>query len=202
MARDNRTLGRFHLMGSRRPRGMPQIEVTFDIDANGILNVSAKDTATGKTQNITITASSGLAKEEVEKMVSQAQSHAEATSAAGSWSRPERCRQHGLLPREAAQREPREGPGDRREGHRGGRVRGAEAAEGEDVKAIRSAVERATQLSHRMAETLYQKTASAGAGPRGREPRPRASPTTWWTPNIPSRTEEDEHGNRSLGALP
>ena len=78
MAKDNRTLGKFHLVGiPSAPRGVPQIEVTFDIDANGILNVSAKDTATGKTQAITITASSGLAKDEVEKMVKDAESHAD-----------------------------------------------------------------------------------------------------------------------------
>ena len=78
MASDNRTLGKFHLVGlPPAPRGVPQIEVTFDIDANGIVNVSAKDRATGKSQAITISASSGLAKEEVERMVSDAQSHAE-----------------------------------------------------------------------------------------------------------------------------
>ena len=76
MARDNRLLGSFLLDGiPPAPRGIPQIEVTFDIDANGILNVSAKDRATGKAQAITITASSGLAKDEVEKMVRDAQSH-------------------------------------------------------------------------------------------------------------------------------
>ena len=78
MARDNRTLGKFQLVGiPPAPRGVPQIEVTFDIDANGIVNVSAKDRATGKTQNITITASSGLAKDEVEKMVREAESHSD-----------------------------------------------------------------------------------------------------------------------------
>src|SRR5688500_17887016 len=77
MARDNRTLGRFHLDGiPPAPRGVPQVEVTFDIDANGILNVSAKDTATGKHQNITITASSGLSKDEIAKMVREAESNA------------------------------------------------------------------------------------------------------------------------------
>src|SRR5512145_3374566 len=77
MARDNRTLGRFHLDGlPPAPRGVPQIEVTFDIDANGILNASAKDTATGKHQNITITASSGLSKDEIAKMVREAESNA------------------------------------------------------------------------------------------------------------------------------
>src|SRR6185295_5088871 len=78
LARDNRTIGRFHLDGiPPAPRGVPQVEVTFDIDANGILNVAAKDTATGKSQTITITSSSGLAKEEVDKMVKDAQSHAD-----------------------------------------------------------------------------------------------------------------------------
>ncbi len=78
MARDNRTLGRFHLIGlPPAPRGVPQVEVAFDIDANGILNVSAKDLATNKEQKITITASSGLAKDEVEKMVKEGESNAE-----------------------------------------------------------------------------------------------------------------------------
>jgi molecular chaperone DnaK len=78
MARDNRTLGRFHLTGlPPAPRGVPQIEVTFDIDANGIVNVSAKDMATQKEQKITITASSGLSKDEVDRMMKEAESHAE-----------------------------------------------------------------------------------------------------------------------------
>ena len=78
MANDNRTLGKFHLMGiPPAPRGLPQIEVTFDIDANGILNVSAKDRATNKEQKITITSSTGLSKEEAEKMRADAEAHAE-----------------------------------------------------------------------------------------------------------------------------
>jgi molecular chaperone DnaK len=78
MARDNRTLGKFHLTGlPPAPRGVPQIEVTFDIDANGIVNVSAKDMATQKEQKITITASSGLSKDEVDRMMREAESHAD-----------------------------------------------------------------------------------------------------------------------------
>ena len=78
LARDNRTLGRFHLVGiPPAPRGVPQIEVTFDIDANGIVNVSAKDLGTGKEQKITITASSGLSKDEVDRMMKDAESHAD-----------------------------------------------------------------------------------------------------------------------------
>src|SRR5690606_13618394 len=72
----NRTLGKFHLEGiPTAPRGVPKVEVTFDIDANGILHVTAKDTATGKDQKITITASSGLSEDEVEKMVKDAEAH-------------------------------------------------------------------------------------------------------------------------------
>ena len=78
LARDNRTLGKFHLIGlPPAPRGVPQIEVTFDIDANGIVNVQAKDLGTGKEQKITITSSSGLKKEEVDRMMREAESHAD-----------------------------------------------------------------------------------------------------------------------------
>jgi molecular chaperone DnaK len=77
MARDNRTLGKFHLDGiPPAPRGVPQVEVTFDIDANGIVNVNARDKGTGKEQKITITASSGLSKDEVDRMMRDAESHA------------------------------------------------------------------------------------------------------------------------------
>ena len=83
MAKDNKTIGRFHLDGiPPAPRGVPQIEVTFDIDANGILNVSAKDKATNKEQSIRIEASSGLSKEEIEKMKQEAEANADADSAA------------------------------------------------------------------------------------------------------------------------
>src|SRR5256714_13897753 len=77
MASDNRTLGKFHLVGiPPAPRGMPQVEVAFDIDANGIVNVSAKDMGTGREQKITITSSSGLSKDEIDKMMRDAESHA------------------------------------------------------------------------------------------------------------------------------
>jgi molecular chaperone DnaK len=77
LARDNRTLGRFHLTGiAPAPRGTPQIEVAFDLDANGILTVSAKDQATGQQQQIVITASSGLSKQEVDRMMKEAETHA------------------------------------------------------------------------------------------------------------------------------
>ncbi len=139
MARDNKTLGVFHLVGiPPAPRGVPQIEVTFDIDANGILNVSAKDLGTGKEQKITITASSGLNKDEIEKMVKDAEAHAERGQEAPRGDRGEEPARLARLPdREDLQREQGEalgrgrvglrgGPRGREEGPRGGRRPGAE----------------------------------------------------------------------------
>ncbi len=106
MARDNRTLGKFHLTGlPMAPRGVPQIEVTFDIDANGILNVNAKDMATGKDQKITITSSSGLSKEEVERMAKEADAHAAEDKAEARGNRvAQPARRHGVPDRKDAAR--------------------------------------------------------------------------------------------------
>jgi molecular chaperone DnaK len=174
MARDNRTLGKFQLAGiPPAPRGIPQIEVTFDIDANGIVNVSAKDRATGRTQAITITASSGLAKEEVERMVQEAQSHAEddkgrrdeieahnradsliytteKTLAESKDRLPEADVKAVTSALEAARKAVQEG----------GRER------------IEAAVQELTRASHRMAEILYQRTASSPPPPSGEGPKP------------------------------
>ena len=120
MARDNRTLGKFHLSGiPSAPRGIPQIEVTFDIDANGILNVSALDKATGKQQAITITASSGLAKDDVEKMVKDAESHAaEDKRRRQEIETAKPGRRPGLQHGKDAQRTPGQNAGERGERHR------------------------------------------------------------------------------------
>jgi molecular chaperone DnaK len=167
MARDNRTLGTFHLVGiPSAPRGVPQVEVTFDIDANGILNVSAKDVATGKTQAITITSSSGLAKDEVEKMVKDAQAHAD---------EDQRLREvadlrnqadnlaHSLekLVKENREKLPESEVTAAEEAIAASR----KASEGDDAAALKSALERVTNLSHKLAETLYKSGAGPTSGP-------------------------------------
>jgi len=172
MARDNRTLGKFHLMGiPSAPRGIPQIEVTFDIDANGILNVSAKDNATGKQQAITITASSGLNKDEVEKMVKDAESHT---------ADDKRRRQEVELRNQADTLvyQTEKTLSDHREKIPVNEVNAIEAAlkeakeaiQGGEMNRIREKMELLTKASHHLAEIMYQQTASKqkpGAGPAG-----------------------------------
>ncbi len=172
MARDNRTLGKFHLVGiPPAPRGVPQVEVTFDIDANGILNVSARDTATGKHQNITITASSGLTKDEVERMVKDAQAHAaedtqrkqeiEVRNQADSlvYSTERTLGEHGAKLDEADRKAIDEALAEAKE-----------ALRGEDVERIKRAQESLMRASHKLAEVMYReaqaKDAPSGAGSR------------------------------------
>ena len=159
LARDNRTLGRFHLVGlPPAPRGVPQIEVAFDIDANGIVNVAAKDMATGKEQKITISGSSGLSKDDVDRMVKDAQSHAVGGPGAA---RADRRAQPGRLARlsgrEDGQREPREGAGRRAVDGRSGDRRRAEGGAGR--RRSRRSSGRPTSCSARrtrIAEQLYK----------------------------------------------
>jgi molecular chaperone DnaK len=169
MARDNRTLGKFQLVGiPPAPRGVPQIEVTFDIDANGIVNVSAKDRATGKTQNITITASSGLAKDEVEKMVREAESHSEEDKRRREEVET-RNRADGLI---YATEKTLEEHKDKLSDEEAAPARQAiEAARKAVEEGGKDRIDRATQdltkASHRLAELLYQKSAAepgSGAG--------------------------------------
>ena len=159
MSGDNRTLGNFQLGGiAPAPRGVPQIEVTFDIDANGILNVSAKDRATGKAQAITITASSGLGKDEVERMVTEAASHA-----AEDHQKRELVDQRNQADNLAYQvekllKENRAKLGDAEAADVEQAIAEArKAAEGDDTARIKSAVEALTQKSHKLAEQLYKK---------------------------------------------
>jgi molecular chaperone DnaK len=183
MARDNKPLGVFHLVGlPPAPRGMPQIEVTFDIDANGILNVSAKDLGTGKEQKITITASSGLAKDEINRMVTDAQSHAEEDKKRREEIEA-RNRLDGLIySTEKTFNENREklDPGEATS-FEATLADAKKALESGDVSAMNDAGQRLQQSSHRLAEAIYKGTAgaasSAGAagGPSDAETPPRGS---------------------------
>jgi molecular chaperone DnaK len=167
LARDNRTLGKFHLVGiPTAPRGVPQIEVTFDIDANGILNVSAKDHATGKTQAITITASSGLAKEEVERMVKDAQAHAEEDHKRRELVDLRNQLDNLAYSLEKLLAENRDKLGEAQAKEIEEAVASARtAAAGEDAAGIKAAMEGLTKLSHRVAESLYKTTPPPGAEP-------------------------------------
>ncbi|HZS27203.1 MAG TPA: molecular chaperone DnaK [Candidatus Angelobacter sp.] len=167
LARDNRTLGKFHLGGiPPAPRGVPQIEVTFDIDANGILNVTAKDKATNKEQKITITSSSGLSKEEVERMAKEAESHASEDKA-----KREEIEARNQLDGMVYQVEKTlKEHGDKISGDEKGQVESAladakKALEGTDAAAMNSAREKLTQASHKLAEVMYKAQTPPPGGP-------------------------------------
>ena len=169
MAPDNRTLGKFHLMGiPPAPRGMPQVEVTFDIDANGILNVSAKDQATQKEQKITITASTGLSKEEAEKLRADAESHAEEdrrklAEVEARNSLDSRVYQMEKLIRENREKIPE---ADAKAVEQA--IETAKSAlAGGSLEAMQSAGQELEKVSHKVAEVLYKATAAAGSGPEG-----------------------------------
>ena len=178
MATDNRTLGKFHLVGlPPAPRGVPQIEVTFDIDANGIVNVSAKDRATGKSQAITISASSGLAKEEVQKMVSDAQSHAEEDKARREATEARNHADTLVYTTEKTLAENREKLGAAEiEPVEQALLAVKKAIEGGDRATIESATAELTKASHKLAEALYQKASSASPGPGAPPPGDGGTP--------------------------
>jgi molecular chaperone DnaK len=165
LARDNRTLGRFQLVGlPPAPRGVPQVEVAFDIDANGIVNVTAKDMATGKEQKITISGSSGLSKDEVDRMVSEAKSHASEDQA-----RRDLIDARNQADSLAYQVE--KTVNDNREKVAVGDLSRIEASiaalrqvsQGDDLAAIRKATEELQHVSHAMAEQLYKAQAAQGS---------------------------------------
>jgi len=172
MARDNRTLGRFQLVGiPPAPRGVPQIEVTFDIDANGIVNVSAKDLGTGKEQKITITASSGLSKDEIEKMVKDAQLHAQEDKKRREEIEVRNQADNLVYSTEKMLKEHRE------------KLSAADVKMVEDaIKDTRDAIEKGsideikarmealTNASHKLAEAMYKQATAAGQQGAGSQP--------------------------------
>ncbi|UCF31414.1 MAG: molecular chaperone DnaK [bacterium] len=169
MAGDNRTLGRFQLMGiPPAPRGMPKIEVTFNIDANGIVHVSAKDTATGKEQSIRIEASSGLSDREIDQMVKDAEAHGEEDR-----KRKEQVEIRNRLDSliydvDKNLKENRDKiPAEDAESLDKALEEGREALKSEDKGAMEKAIEDITQASHKLAEVLYQAAQATSAPDEG-----------------------------------
>ncbi len=172
VASGNRSLGKFHLMGiPPAPRGMPQVEVTFDIDANGILNVSAKDMATNKEQKITITASTGLSKDEAERMKKEAESHASEDKDRLAEVESRNRLDNLVYQTEKLIKENREKLAE-------ADVKAAEEALEEGKRAVNeggleklnAAVDNLTKASHRIAESLYKAQSAAGSQPGGAGP--------------------------------
>ena len=166
LAADNKTLGKFHLVGiPPAPRGVPQVEVTFDIDANGIVNVSAKDVGTGREQKITITSSSGLSKEEIDKMMKDAESHAGEDEKRKAEIEA-RNRLDGLV--YSVEKTFAENK-DKLDATASGELEAAIAESktalgGEDVDAMNNSFERLQTASHKLAEALYSQTAAPDGG--------------------------------------
>ncbi|MEW6212407.1 MAG: molecular chaperone DnaK [Acidobacteriota bacterium] len=166
MAMQNRTLGKFHLVGiPPAPRGVPQVEVTFDIDANGIVNVSAKDLGTGREQKITITASSGLAKEEIDRMMREAESHAEEDRQAR-----ERVEAHNKLDGLIYSTE--KTLSEHRDKIDATTISNIESAladaksklDSQSAGEINEAYDKLVKASHKLAEIMYQQTGGPGQG--------------------------------------
>lgn len=170
MARDNRTLGRFHLVGiPSAPRGLPQIEVSFDIDANGIVNVSAKDLGTGKEQQITITSSSGLAEDDIDRMVNEAEAHSEEDKKRRESIEAKNQLDSLIYNTEKTLKENKDklSEGDLQNVEQA-LEEGKKALASEDTDPMKAATEKITQASHKLAEVIYQQHAQQQAdGPEG-----------------------------------
>lgn len=171
MAGYNKTLGRFQLVGiPPAPRGMPQIEVTFDIDANGIVNVSAKDTGTGKEQSIKITASSGLSEEEIENLVKEAEMHADEDKKKRELIDARNMADSLIYSTEKAVKEAGDKVDDATKANIDLAIENLKKAmEGDDTEEIKRLTEELTQASHKLAEAMYaqasQQQAQDGAAP-------------------------------------
>ena len=171
IATDNRTLGRFHLVGlPPAPRGLPQVEVTFDIDANGIVNVAAIDKATNQRQAITITASSGLSEDEIEKMVSDSETYAEEDRKRREQVEARNALDNLIYQVEKTLRDHREKLSSEEVSSIEETLKEArDVLESEDTEQIRAATDKLMQASHKLAEHMYQ---AAGAEQTGAGPPP------------------------------
>ncbi len=166
LARDNRTLGRFHLIGlPPAPRGMPQVEVTFDIDANGILHVAAKDMATGKEQNITITASTGITEQDIQKMVKDAELNAEEDRKKKEEVEARNQLDNLVYGTEKTLNESKDKLGAEDIASVESALSSAkEALKSGEISRIRPAIDEVTKASHKLAEHLYKKTTETPPG--------------------------------------
>jgi molecular chaperone DnaK len=165
MAGGNRTLGKFHLVGiPPAPRGIPQIEVTFDIDANGIVNVSARDLGTGREQKITITASSGLAKDEIDRMMRDAESHADEDKRSRETIEAKNRLDSIIYQTEKTIADNREKiPVGTISEVEAALVEAKKAVETNDAEQINAQLEALTKASHKIAEALYQQQTAGGS---------------------------------------
>lgn len=166
LARDNRTLGRFQLVGlPPAPRGVPQIEVTFDIDANGILHVSAKDMATGKEQNITITASTGLSERDIQDMVKDAEMHSEDDKKRKQDIEAKNQLDNLIYSTEKTRNENKDKLSSDDAALLDSALTSAkDAVSSGDTGRIKNAIDELTKASHKLAEVLYKRTAESGPG--------------------------------------
>jgi molecular chaperone DnaK len=209
LAKDNRALGRFHLVGiPSAPRGVPQIEVTFDIDANGILNVAAKDLGTSKEQKITITASSGLIKDEIDRMVKDSERYADEDKTRREEIEVRNqldslCYQTEKMLNENREKLPIAELGNLEAAIAAGK----EALKSEEVTKQREALDQLTKASHKLAELLYQQAQSKqtaaggpGQGSGQAEGQPQGAPEG----DVVDAEFEDlgDKGDRSMGSVP
>jgi len=164
-AADNRTLGKFHLVGiPPAPRGVPQVEVTFDIDANGILNVSAKDLGTGKEQKITITSSGGLAKDEIERMTKEAELHSDEDRRYKEDVELKNRADQMIYGTENLLKEHRDKvPAEDAKNIESAIEEAKKAIQSGDTSQITAAVDRLTQASHKLAEAMYRQAGSSSS---------------------------------------
>ena len=167
MAAANRTLGRFHLEGIPvAPRGVPKVEVTFDIDANGILHVNAKDTATGKEQKITITASTGLNKDDIDRMVKEAEAHAEEDRKRKAVIEARNHLDSLIYNTEKTVRENREKlPADLVAKVEAAVTEAKESLKSDDESTLKAASDKLMREAHALAEKMYQQAASQAPPP-------------------------------------
>jgi len=186
MAANNKTLGQFDLVGiPPAPRGIPQIEVTFDIDANGIVHVSAKDMATGKEQSIKITASSGLSENEIDQMVKEAETHADEDKKKRAVAEARNNLDSIVYMTEKNLKE----YGDKIDASEKTAIENAladakKALDSDDLDTVKSAADRLTQVSHKLAEAMYAKASQTGQAQPGTEETGQAE-------EPPKKPEED-----------